>query len=81
MDWRQVIKFLMEDEDFGIQIKKNIPRTADLDEKLKNVTAPYEKMKIIYKYVQANMMWNEYTGIWAFDGVKSAWKDKKRNSG
>jgi hypothetical protein len=81
VNWLQVIKFLMEDEDFGLQLKKNIPRTADLDEKLKNITAPYEQMKVIYKYVQDNMQWNEYEGIWALDGVKSAWKDKKGTVG
>lgn len=81
VSWIDVIKFLMEDEDFGIQLKKNIPRTADLDEKLKTISAPYEKMKTIYKYVQSNMQWNEYTGIWASDGVKSAWKDKKGTAG
>ncbi|MCG2617805.1 DUF3857 domain-containing protein [Terrimonas sp. NA20] len=81
VSWLDVIKFLMEDEDFGAQIKKNIPRTADLDAKLKDISMPYEKMKTIYKYVQDNMQWNDYTGIWAFDGVKSAWKDKKGTSG
>ncbi len=80
-NWIQVIKYLMEDEDFGIQLKKNIPRTAELDEKLKNIKAPYQRMKTIYKYVQDNMQWNEVTGIWAFDGVKSAWKDKKGTVG
>ena len=80
-DWVQVIKFLMADEDFGVQVKKNIPRTADLDEKLKMITGAYERMKIIYKYVQENMEWNEYSGIWALDGVKSAWKDKKGTVG
>ena len=43
LNWVQVIKFLMEDEDFGVQIKKNIPRTADLDEKLKSLSSSYEK--------------------------------------
>ena len=81
VNWVQVIKFLMEDEDFGVQLKKNIPRTADLDEKLKHVITPYEKMKTIYKYVQDNMQWNEYSGIWASDGVKAAWKDKKGTVG
>lgn len=80
-NWLEVIKTLMEDEDFGVQIKKNIPRTADLDEKLKTVTQPYDRMKTIYKYVQDNMQWNEYVGIWALDGVKAAWKDKKGTSG
>ncbi|TMI70450.1 MAG: DUF3857 domain-containing protein [Bacteroidetes bacterium] len=81
VNWLQVIRFLMEDEDFGIQLKKNIPRTADLDAKLKSVKEPYQRMKTIYKYVQDNMQWNEYGGIWAFDGVKSAWKDKKGTVG
>ena len=81
LNWLQVIKALMEDEDFGQQIKKNIPRTADLDAKLKGVAGSYDRMKIIYKYVQDNMQWNEYPGIWALDGVKSAWKDKKGTSG
>jgi len=80
-NWIKVIEYLMNDEDFGVQLKKNIPRTADLDEKLKNVKDPYLRMKIIYKYVQDNMQWNEYTGIWAADGVKSAWKDKKGTVG
>jgi hypothetical protein len=81
VSWQQVIKALMEDEDFGEQIKKNIPRTADLDAQLKDITSPYEKMKIIYNYVQANMEWNEFEGIWAFDGIRSAWKDKKGTVG
>ncbi|MGZ5222198.1 MAG: hypothetical protein ACXWC7_19080, partial [Chitinophagaceae bacterium] len=80
-NWLQVIKFLMEDEDFGVQLKKSIPRTADLDELLKNIKLPYDKMKTIYKYVQKNMEWNDYKGIWALEGVKSAWKDKKGTVG
>src|SRR5437773_1530541 len=58
-NWIQVIKDLMQDEDFGIQLKRNIPRTSDLDNMLKNITDPSQKMKIIYKYVQKNMQWNE----------------------
>jgi hypothetical protein len=81
LDWVKVIKALMEDEDFGVQLKRNIPRTADLDEMMKNVSDPYQKMKIIYKYVQKNMQWNEFNGIWALDGVRSAWKDKKGTVG
>ena len=75
--WPQVIKALMEDEDFGLQIKKEIPRTADLDNELKNIKDPYLRMKTIHNYVKKNMEWNGYEGIWAFDGIKSAWKDKK----
>jgi hypothetical protein len=38
-------------------------------------------MTTIHDYVRQNMKWNEYDNIWALDGVKSAWKDKKGTSG
>jgi hypothetical protein len=79
--WPQKIKSLMEDEDFGVQLKRNIPRTADLDEQLKNITDPYRKMVIIHEYVRKNMEWNGYSNIWALNGVRAAWKDKKGTSG
>ncbi|HEX2534973.1 MAG TPA: DUF3857 domain-containing protein [Chitinophagaceae bacterium] len=81
ISWPMVIKYLMEDEDFGEQLKRNIPRTADLDAQLKTLASQYDQMKAVYKYVQQNMEWNEYEGIWAFDGVRSAWKDKKGTVG
>jgi hypothetical protein len=80
-NWPEQIKSLMEDEDFGVQLKRNIPRTTDLDEQLKNITDPYRKMVIIHEYVRKNMEWNGYSSIWALNGVKAAWKDKKGTSG
>ena len=79
--WPRIIRSLMEDEDFGIQLKREIPRTTDLDEALKKLTDPYQKMVTIHNYVRKNMEWNGYTSIWALNGVKSAWKDKKGTSG
>ena len=79
--WPKVIKELMEDEDFGVQLKRNIPRTADLDLALKPLTTDYAKMLTIHSYVRRNMEYNGTTSIWALDGVKAAWKDKKGTSG
>jgi hypothetical protein len=79
--WPEVIKELMDDEDFGVQLRKEIPRTADLDAELKTRKSAYEKMLTIHRYVRKNMEWNGYDNIWALDGVKSAWKDKKGTSG
>ncbi len=81
INWLQVIRFLMEDEDFGIQLKRDIPRTTDLDLELAQVKDDYSRMKTIHAYVRKNMAWNEYYGIWALDGVKAAWKDKKGTAG
>lgn len=79
--WPGIIKELIEDEDFGRQLKKEIPRTADLDKMLEGISDPFQKMKIIHQYVRNNMQWNERDNIWALEGVKKAWKDKKGTSG
>ena len=79
--WPQIIRELMEDEDFGVQLKKNIPRTSDLDAELKTCKSAYEKMLTIHSYVRKNMEWNGNDNIWALEGVKSAWKDKKGTTG
>jgi len=79
--WPTIIKVLLKDDDFGTQLKKDIPRTADLDALLQAVTDPYQKMRIIHSYVRKNMEWNNYDNIWALNGVKAAWKDKKGTSG
>jgi hypothetical protein len=79
--WPEIIKELIDDEDFGRQLKKDIPRTAELDKLLEDVTDTLTKIKIIHKYVRSNMKWNEKDNIWALDGVKKAWKDKEGTSG
>jgi len=79
--WIGIINSLIEDQDFGQQLTKNIPRTSDLEEMLKKIKNPYEKMTTIYRYVRKNMEWNGHTNIWALEGVKSAWKQKKGTSG
>jgi len=79
--WPGIIKQLMEDEDFGIQLKRNIPRTADLDAELNQITDPYKKMVTIHNYVKKNMEWDGQNSIWAIGGVRSAWKDKKGTAG
>ncbi|MEP7374886.1 MAG: hypothetical protein ABI675_15925 [Chitinophagaceae bacterium] len=79
--WDQTIPRVMEDEDFGQQLKIEIQRTADLDEQVKGLSLPFHKMAAIHKYVRDNMVWNGYDNIWAFEGVKAAWKIKKGTSG
>lgn len=84
-DWRRtwpgIIKELMEDQDFGMQLKKNIPRTAELDQTLQKLTNPYSRMVAVHEYVRSNMAWDGTTSKWALDGVKKAWEKKRGNSG
>jgi len=75
-DWPKIIKELLEDEDFGLAIKKNLKGTADLDAKLTTAGSARDKVRIVYNYVQKNMQWNEEYGIYTDVGIKDAW-DKK----
>jgi len=77
--WPKLTSDLLEDEDFGIQLKKNIPHTSELDEKLKGVNDDYQKMLLIHDYVRKNMNWNGGEAIYSSQGIKSAW-DKKSGS-
>lgn len=77
--WPKLTEELLNDEDFGLQLKKNLPHTKDLDDALKNVTDDYQKMFVIHDYVRKNMNWNGNENIYSSDGIKSAW-DKKSGS-
>lgn len=77
--WPKMITELLEDEDFGLAIKKNIRGTADLDAQLSNVKTVKEKVRIVYNYVQANMQWNEEYNKYSENGIKDAWDKKNGN--
>lgn len=79
--WPEIIKSLMESEDFGVQLKRNIPHTADLDEALKKLNDPYAKMTTIHEYVRKNMQIEDYSNIYTNSGVRSAWNSKKGTPG
>lgn len=77
--WPKLTEDLLNDEDFGGQLKRNIPHTKLLDDSLKMVTGDYKKMVTIHDYVRKNMNWNGRESIYSVDGIKSAW-DKKTGS-
>lgn len=76
--WTKIIEELLEADEFGGALKKNIKGTGDLDAQLIGKSVK-EKTRLIYNYVQRNMQWNEVYGFVTYDGIKSAW-DKKNGS-
>ena len=79
--WRAIGKALLEDEDFGSVIKKNINLPEEVAQKLKLLSDPQQKMVMIHDYVRQTMTWNDKYSIWALDGIKKAWEKKAGNSG
>ena len=78
--WPKVTTDLLEHEDFGIQIKKKIPHSADLDNQLKTASGDYQKMCLVHNYVKNNVNWDGVESITADGGVKSAWDKKSGNN-
>ncbi|MGZ4049894.1 MAG: DUF3857 domain-containing protein, partial [Bacteroidia bacterium] len=78
--WPKLTKELLEDEDFGLQLKKNI-HTGTLDDSLKLLKNENQKIVFIYNYVQRNMNWNHVESLYSFDGIKSAWDKKSGSNG
>lgn len=77
--WPKIIEELLEDEDFGKALKKNLKGNSELYSQLVSIGSVKEKVRAIYKYVQRSMQWDESHGIYSFTGIKDAW-DKKSGS-
>ncbi len=78
--WPKLTKDLLEDEDYGMQLKKNIPHTQELDNQLKQTSGDYQKMVLVHNYVRNNMNWDGSERIYSYNGIKSAWDKKSGNN-
>ncbi|HET7000644.1 MAG TPA: DUF3857 and transglutaminase domain-containing protein, partial [Puia sp.] len=79
--WSSLINELQGSEDFGEQLTKHIPLTDTLQQLMDRVDSSYKKMADIFYYVRNHMDWNGNDGIWAQNGVLTAWSNKKGNIG
>ena len=73
--WPALTKELMENVSFGVQLKKNLERDAELD-KIMAISSKNEKLIHIYRYVQKKIEWDGTEDIYT-DGVKTAWSKRK----
>ncbi|MBF03301.1 MAG: transglutaminase [Flavobacterium sp.] len=80
VDWESVVKSIMADEDFGNELKKQDYFKNDIDNLLKGITSPDEKIITIFEFVKAKMNWNKFYGYSCDEGVKSAYKNKVGNA-
>jgi Domain of Unknown Function with PDB structure (DUF3857)/Transglutaminase-like superfamily len=78
--WKGFSELLMYNEDFGLQLKKNVLGSTNLQPLLKEAGSTFEKIKLIYKYVQKNISWNGDNSYLCENGVKKALDAKVGNS-
>ena len=77
--WPKIITELIEDEDFGRVINKNLRGTDDIVKSVAGFSSDKEKIRRIYNYVQNNMQWNEEYSKYSKAGIKDAWDKKNAN--
>lgn len=78
--WKGFADMLMDDEDFGLQLKKNVLKNLPLEAELKAFTNPLDKINHIYKFVQRTVAWSGTNNYWCKKGVKQALESKEGNS-
>lgn len=71
--WEDIRDDLMEDSDFGKQIKKN--RTADKILDITGKEVSEASMIKIYEHIKNYMKWNRDEDIYSYDGIKKALDD------
>lgn len=78
-DWNSVVKTIYEYDDFGPELNKTGYFEDDINNLLKGITKPEEKIWLILNHVKSNVKWNGYTGYSCDSGVKKAYKEKTGN--
>jgi hypothetical protein len=77
--WDGVVKKIYEHQEFGNELDKSRYFENELDDLLKNVSLPKDKISLIFNFVKAKVKWNDYVGYYTDNGVKDAFKDGAGN--
>jgi hypothetical protein len=80
-EWKDVEDELMENSDFGSQLKKAKSLAQDVISGVINPdSSDLHKVKKIYSWVRDHYSWNEQVRLYSEFGVKKAWESKVGNS-
>lgn len=69
--WEDVRKNVMQDDNFGIELKKMNAVKNLLPIDIKNIENPQEKAAAILKYVQKNYTWNKESNAFTENGIRN----------
>jgi hypothetical protein len=78
-DWDDVSKSIYESPSFGDELKKTGYFENDLNVVLQGIGTRDEKIAAILEFVKKQVKWNNYSGIYCDEGVKTAFKNKTGN--
>lgn len=78
--WEDVIKNLLTNDDFGLQLKKNVPQAAALIAEAKQIADAETRMKFIYQTLRKAVSWNQDDNIYTDNGIVKTWETKTGNT-
>ena len=81
LKWKDIIeKQLNKDEDFGLQLQKNISGAASLIDEAMKIGEKEARMKFIYEAVRKTLVWNEDYDVYTDKGISKTWETKTGNT-
>jgi hypothetical protein len=80
LSWMDIGNGMLDDEDFGYQIKKTITGQAVLLNNAAKLKTDKDKIAYLFDTVKNAMKWNKTDRWFCIDGVKRAWDKKTGNS-
>ena len=77
--WESVSKQIYKTSSFGDQLNISSYYKKDLEKILENNIGEIDKLLAIFQFVKNKVKWNEYYGIYAYNGVRKAYKERVGN--
>lgn len=78
-NWESVVKTVFEDSNFGTELAKNNYFESQLEDVIKGIVIPKDKIAAIFNFVKTNLKWNGRFGIFCDKGLKKAYFEKNGN--
>ncbi len=78
--WPKIGKMLINANDFGYDLDRNLTNEAGIIKKAKELRSADEKIAFIFDTVRNSMKWNDRLMFYTQDGTVKAWDTKSGNS-
>lgn len=78
--WSDVIRDLNKNENFGVQLNKDLSNASGLIEEAKKINDPESRIKFIYHQLRKAIIWNGEDDIYTDIGITKAWETKSGNT-
>ncbi len=80
LNWDNVVEDLMNNNDFGLQLKKPVRATEAFIEDVKKIATTENRMQLILNYLHNTINWNGVDDIYTDNGVAKTWQIKNGNA-